>query len=456
MKLFISICLMLAVFSSAYGEEAESKSMMILQSWNEANNAKDAHTLSRLYATEVTYYGSKLSQDKCIKDKKRFFKKYPSFSQKIKNPNYAVLTPRLHKVSFEKHVQLNSNGKTKMYPSYLLIDTSSSFPTIVEEGDKITDTNIDRNHKTPTYTFSGVHSITGYIEEVPYYGPPGYGEDPKHDKKLTAYILKLDNPIKVIEKEPDELNFTTTTSEVQLVVHDFSIFNKARKDHQKVIIKGEFFSGHTGYHVRDLLIDIKSIKQYPSQTNKSKSLSSAVPQCTYFTVIKVKQLNIRDKPGKPSKIVDRVNIRDSVCIYEFIGKWGRTDQGWISGKYLKPSSIENICKEINQYNKYQAEYYDKYGDIECDSCAYTDLFYMYNKLIRNYNELYNRCQNTGYGITKDEYDQRIKSLKTELKKTRKSKEKNDELMKINKTGAARDHYSGWGPNGDLPGPDYRP
>ncbi len=208
-------------------------------------------------------------------------------------------------------------------------------------------------------------------------------------------------------------------------------------------------------------IDVKVVYKYDGdkyvkQEQQVKHIVSSIPQCAYFTVFGVKQLNIRDKPGKPSKVVGMVNQDDIVCIYDFTGKWGRSDHGWISGKYLKPSRIENICKEMNQYNKYQAEYYDKYGDIECDSCTYTDLFYMYNKLIRNYNELYNRCQSTGYGITKDDYDQRIKSLKTELKKTRKSKEKNDELMKINKTGAARDHYSGWGPNGDLPGPDYRP
>lgn len=263
MKLFISICLMFAAFSSANGKEVESRSMMVLQNWNKANNAKDTQALSRLYASRITYYGSRLSKGICIKDKKRFFGKYPYFSQKIENPSYISLTPRLHKISFEKYVQLSPNGKTKIYPSYLLIDTSNAFPTIIEEGDKVTDTNIKRNQKAHTYSFSGIHSLTGHITEVQYYGPPGYGENPKYDKKLTAYILELDAPIRVIEKDPSELNFTTTTSKIQLVIHDFSAFNKARKNHHKVIVKGEFFSGHTGYHIRKLLMDVKSIKRYP-------------------------------------------------------------------------------------------------------------------------------------------------------------------------------------------------
>jgi hypothetical protein len=57
-------------------------------------------------------------------------------------------------------------------------------------------------------------------------------------------------------------------------------------------------------------------------------------RCVNFKVVQVKQLNIRDKPGKPSRVVGKVNRDKDVCIYEFEGKWGRTDRGWISRKYL--------------------------------------------------------------------------------------------------------------------------
>ncbi len=77
----------------------------------------------------------------------------------------------------------------------------------------------------------------------------------------------------------------------------------------------------------------KYVKQ--KQVQKSVPITSIEPTCSYYTVKEVKQLNIRDKPGNPSNIIGRVNLGDRVCIYEFTGKWGRSDRGWISGKYLK-------------------------------------------------------------------------------------------------------------------------
>ena len=70
----------------------------------------------------------------------------------------------------------------------------------------------------------------------------------------------------------------------------------------------------------------------------SKNLSnngiSNTSQCIYYNVVRAHKLNVRDKPGKPSNIVGILNNGESVCIYDFSGKWGRTDRGWVSGKYL--------------------------------------------------------------------------------------------------------------------------
>ena len=51
--------------------------------------------------------------------------------------------------------------------------------------------------------------------------------------------------------------------------------------------------------------------------------------------VTAKKLNIRNKPKKTSNILGTVKHGERVNIYEFIAKWGRSDQGWISGKYLK-------------------------------------------------------------------------------------------------------------------------
>ena len=60
-------------------------------------------------------------------------------------------------------------------------------------------------------------------------------------------------------------------------------------------------------------------------------------KCTYYTVT-LTQLNIRDKPKKPSNILGKAHKGDRLCIYDFTGKWGRSKYGWLSGKYLKKDS----------------------------------------------------------------------------------------------------------------------
>jgi len=39
-----------------------------------------------------------------------------------------------------------------------------------------------------------------------------------------------------------------------------SQLDSVEKRHKQVILNGEFFSSHTGYHIRELLMDVKSIK----------------------------------------------------------------------------------------------------------------------------------------------------------------------------------------------------
>lgn len=257
MKFFISLFLTITLFSFANANEREDRLMMVLESWNDANNAKDTDTLSRLYASKIIYYGSRLSREKCIKDKKRLFNKYPYFTQAIENAAFTSLNPNLYKIIFDKYVRITPGKKYKVYPSYVLVDTSLTFPAIVEEGDSITDKNIKRNNTLPTYTIGGVHEIKGKVQIVHHYGPPGYGEDPINDQKLTAYILKLDAPIKVVALKGDEVSFTTHTSEIQLAgFEDFAYLEEAAESGENLTLRGEFFSAHTGYHIRDVLMDI--------------------------------------------------------------------------------------------------------------------------------------------------------------------------------------------------------
>lgn len=69
----------------------EAKILMVLKSWNHANNTQDIDTLSRLYAPKVKYYGKVYTRGKALQDKKRFFVKRPYFSQSVQNVAYRTV-----------------------------------------------------------------------------------------------------------------------------------------------------------------------------------------------------------------------------------------------------------------------------------------------------------------------------------------------------------------------------
>jgi len=56
----------------------------------------------------------------------------------------------------------------------MLLSYSFSYASCLKEGDKV--------------------NVTGELKKEFFYGPPGWGEDPEHDKKLTYWILTLDKP----------------------------------------------------------------------------------------------------------------------------------------------------------------------------------------------------------------------------------------------------------------------
>lgn len=122
-----------------------------IYAWDSAINKRDVNALFNLYGYEVLYYGSKFTDEKCIKDKKRFYKKHPLFSQTINNITYSRISENLYKVSFKKNVKYSDSKPTKKYPSYLVISTTSTPPSILVEGDKVTDRNLLRRYKNKNY-----------------------------------------------------------------------------------------------------------------------------------------------------------------------------------------------------------------------------------------------------------------------------------------------------------------
>ncbi len=111
-----------------------------------------------------------------------------------------------------------------------------------------------------TYKFEpSVATLVGQLVKKEFYGPPGYGEDPKIDSKESAAILLLSSPIKVFAEKDDQFNETRDNiKEVQLInIKRIALSNFFQK---KVKVTGKLTSAITGHHHTDVLIEIDEIQ----------------------------------------------------------------------------------------------------------------------------------------------------------------------------------------------------
>jgi len=333
---------------SAYGQSNDDKSavMTTLEIWDMANNSKDDETLSNLYDATITYYGSKMSKEKCLKDKRRLFKKYPYFSQEISNAEVSEIDTHIYKVSFSKSVITDNRKKAKSYPSYLIIDTEKS--KIIMESDTITDKykqkrakakkevkeetkkevkereaskktskvsseNIEKNKKEILDNKNVDKKNTRVEKKIkrPLEIPP-VEESPKvlpvakesnidntkkikkesssrlysYDKSYTivgkiqlehagdknevsTYVLKLNQLIRVVSH--DLTSKTTATNEIQLAsLERFPQLSEAHESGTEIEIHGKLYAGFSRYHIRDVIMDIKTVKILGRDSNSTE------------------------------------------------------------------------------------------------------------------------------------------------------------------------------------------
>lgn len=110
--------------------------------WNIANSTKDIEKLRELFPDELVFYGKTFSRDECLIKKGNIFNKYNPYSQVIVSEIIVTdLGDDLYKSTFKKQVAFNE--KTKTYPSYLFFKKIDGEFKIVEEGDEITNSNLN-------------------------------------------------------------------------------------------------------------------------------------------------------------------------------------------------------------------------------------------------------------------------------------------------------------------------
>ncbi len=79
-----------------------------------------------------------------------------------------------------------------------------------------------------------------------------------------------------------------------------------------------------------------------SSSDESQKIESSQSISSSNYIVASRELNIRDKPEKLSKIVGKLKKGSKVQVYSFSGKWAKTDYGWMSGKYLRLENKRDI------------------------------------------------------------------------------------------------------------------
>ena len=147
-------------------------------------------------------------------------------------------------------------------------------------------------------------------------------------------------------------------------------------------------------------------------------------------------------------------------------------KGWASTKYLQKIKLQNqrnhkqtqhssmvdIDTMQNSKNQEQlCEDFINYQIVQPDTSTSYEKFIKINRHALNViNRQYKECKRTRFEMSDNWYYEATKNLKKYVQYTKNDWEEARKKRWINNTGAPRDHWTGWGPNGNLPGPDFQP
>ena len=103
-----------------------------------------------------------------------------------------------------------------------------------------------------------VVTLTGVVHLKTFYGPPGYGEDPAHDRKERQALLTLDQPLCVAKGLDDGLEEPEADQHEVTLVPLGAHPNLSSFRGKHVRVRGTFFHAITGHHHTALLLDVKN------------------------------------------------------------------------------------------------------------------------------------------------------------------------------------------------------
>ncbi len=100
-------------------------------------------------------------------------------------------------------------------------------------------------------------TLTGTVQHVRAYGPPGFGETPKQDAREDYDGLKVDTPVCTVQSANGSEEAESGVPVLQML---FSGRRPAFRPNQRVTVTGTLFHQDTGHHHTVVLIDVASIQ----------------------------------------------------------------------------------------------------------------------------------------------------------------------------------------------------
>jgi hypothetical protein len=105
-------------------------------------------------------------------------------------------------------------------------------------------------------------TIQGSVSLKPAYGPPGFGEDPKHDAREDYLALTLDTPVCMAASPKPQTEDVAETDirTMQLVFRNGEAFQQAKRwIGKQTSVTGGLYHGFAGHHHTTVLLEVKEI-----------------------------------------------------------------------------------------------------------------------------------------------------------------------------------------------------
>lgn len=121
--------------------------------------------------------------------------------------------------------------------------------------------------------YDAIH-VSGVVEGVDSWGPPNFGGDPAHDRKITVLVLALDYPLTVVEDRELGTGTNSIVSRAQLHVTNPVLARALTKGRTHIRVAGTLRIGVAPAEITHIVIDVDEV-DYVSQEGQN--------ECAYRT-----------------------------------------------------------------------------------------------------------------------------------------------------------------------------